>query len=270
MPTRQQSHAIRTMALVVCATVWIAGCGGSGAPESTSAPETTGAESTSSGTVAKTAAVGGTASIHGTVTFDGTPPKLQPLKMDADPGCMKKHDGPVMPEMLILGEGQTMANVFVHVKSGLPEGSFPIPESPVIVDQNGCRYQPHVSGVMVGQTLRILNSDGLLHNVHGLPEINSQFNRAMPASVTEVDMVFNKEEFMFTVKCDVHPWMNAYVAVLDHSYFAVTGKDGVFEIAGLPAGDYEIEAWHERLGSQTLPVSLADNAAEQLDYTFAR
>ena len=120
-------------------------------------------------------------SISGTIKFDGTAPKLRPIRMDADPGCAKKHSAPAASEVLVLGDGNTMANVFVRVKSGVPNKAYPTPSEPVVVDQNGCQYKPHVLGVMKGQEIKIKNSDGLLHNVHALPNVNKTFNKAMPA-----------------------------------------------------------------------------------------
>src|SRR6188768_3813598 len=148
------------------------------------------------------------ATITGTVTFDGKTPTLKPLAMDADPVCAKKHTGPVPNEMLVLGSGNTMGNIMVWVSKGLPAGkTFPAPQTPVILDQQGCQYKPHVMGIMVGQPYKILNSDSLPHNVHTLPKVNKPFNRAMPATVKEATTTFDKEEAIFQVKCDVHPWM---------------------------------------------------------------
>ena len=209
------------------------------------------------------------AEITGTVKYDGAVPKLRPLKMDADPGCLKKHSGPVQPEFLVLGEGNTLANIFVKVKSGLANKQHPTPTEPVVMDQNGCRYEPHVMGVMVDQTFKILNSDGLLHNVHSLPKVNTSFNRAMPGAVKEAEFTFSKVEPIFKVKCDVHPWMGAYVAVMDHPYFSVTGKDGKFSISGLPAGTYEIEAWHEKMKTKTMTVTVADGETKTADFSFS-
>ena len=205
-------------------------------------------------------------SITGTVKFDGTPPKLRPLKMDADPGCAKKHSSAVMPEVLVLGEGQTMANIFVRIKNA--PGTHSAPSETVVMDQKGCKYIPHVMGVMVGQKFVVKNSDGLLHNVHSLPKKNQSFNRAMPAAVTEFEYTFDKEEFMFKIKCDVHPWMNAWVGVMTHPYFDVTGTDGKFEIKNVPAGSYEVEIWHERLGTKTANVTVGDGAANA-DFTMS-
>jgi plastocyanin len=205
--------------------------------------------------------------VTGTVKFDGTPPNLRPLKMDADPGCAKKHSGPVMPEVLVLGSGNTMANIFVRVKD-VP-GTHKAPAEPVVMDQMGCKYIPHVLGVMVGQTFLIKNSDGLLHNVHSLPKVNQGFNRAMPAAVTEAEYTFDKEELMFKIKCDVHPWMSAYVGVMTHPYYDVTGKDGKYEISGLPAGSYEVEIWHERLGTKTAKVTVGADDTQTLDFSMS-
>lgn len=208
-------------------------------------------------------------SVTGTIKYDGQVPNLRPLKMDADPGCAKKHSGPVAPEVLVLGSGNTMANIFVWAKSGVPAKSYPVPSEPVVLDQHGCQYVPHVAGIMVGQTLKIMNSDGLLHNIHALPEVNKGFNQAMPAAVTEAEHVFDKQEVMFKVKCDVHPWMGAYIGVVSHPFFAVTGKDGKFTISGLPAGTYEIEAWHEKLGTKTASVTISGDEAKTADFSFS-
>ena len=168
-------------------------------------------------------------SITGTVKYDGKVPKLRPIQMGADPGCSKKHDTPPKSEILVLGDGNMLANVFVRVKSGAPAKAYPAPSEPLIIDQNGCRYAPHVAGVLKGQKIKILNSDGLLHNVHALPKVNKSFNKAMPASVTETEVTFTEVEDMFKIKCDVHPWMSAYVQVMAHPFFDVTTTDGKFD-----------------------------------------
>ena len=194
--------------------------------------------------------------ITGTVTYTGKVPALKPIAMNADPVCATKHGGkPVPNEALLLGSGNTMGNVMVRVK-GPVKGSFPAPAKPAVIDQKGCLYHPHVLGIQVGQTLQLRNSDGLLHNVHALPKVNTQFNMAMPANRTTADHTFGKEEGMFLVKCDVHPWMSAHVGVFSNPFFAVTGPDGKFKITGLPAGTYEVEAWHEKLGVRTAKVTV--------------
>jgi plastocyanin len=208
-------------------------------------------------------------SITGTVTFAGKAPNLRPLAMDADPACAKKHSAPVPNEMLVLGGGNTMGNIMVWVSKGLPAGkSWPAPKTPVVLDQKGCVYQPHVMGIMVGQAYKILNSDGILHNVHALPKINKAFNRAMPPTVKEASATFDKPEALFLIKCDVHPWMSAYVGVFTHPFFSVTGTDGKFTISGLDPGTYEITAWHEKLGTQTASVTVGANETKTQAFKF--
>jgi plastocyanin len=209
-------------------------------------------------------------SITGTITFDGKAPTLRPLSMDADPACAKKHAAPVPNEMLALGSGNTMGNVMVFVSKGLPGGkTFPVPKTPVVLDQNGCQYKPHVMGIMVGQTYRILNSDGVLHNIHTLPKVNPAFNKGMPATLKEATTVFAKPEEVFHIKCDVHPWMSAYLAVFTHPFFSVSSTDGKFAISGLDPGTYEITAWHERLGTQTASVTVGATDTKTQNFKFA-
>jgi len=209
-------------------------------------------------------------SISGTITFDGKAPALKPLTMDADPVCAKKHSGPVPSEMLVLGNGGTMGNVMVWVSKGLPAGkTYPAPTAPAVLDQNGCQYKPHVTGLMVGQAYKILNSDGILHNIHTLPKINAGFNKPMPATLKETTTKFDKPEAIFNIKCDVHPWMQAYVGVFTNPFFSVTGTDGKFTISGLDPGTYEITAWHERLGTKTATVTVAATGTKTQDFKFA-
>jgi plastocyanin len=208
--------------------------------------------------------------ITGTVTFDGKVPTLRPLAMDADPACAKKHSKPVPAEMLVLGSGNTMGNIMVWVSKGLPAGkTWPVPKTPVVLDQNGCQYKPHVMGIMVGQAYRILNSDGVLHNIHTLPKVNPAFNKGMPATLKETSTTFAKPEAVFNIKCDVHPWMSAYVAVFTHPFFSVTGTDGKFTISGLDPGTYEITAWHEKLGTQTASVTVSGSDTKSQNFKFA-
>ena len=213
---------------------------------------------------------GAASSISGTVTFDGKVPNLKPLSMDADPVCAKKHSKPVPSEMLVLGNGNTMGNIMVWVSKGLPSGkTWPAPKTPVTLDQKGCQYVPHVMGIMVGQPYRILNSDGVLHNVHTLPKVNPTFNKGMPPTLKEATTVFNKPEAMFHIKCDVHPWMSAYIGVFTHPFFSVTSTDGKFTISGLDPGTYEVTAWHERLGTQTASITVAANETKAQNFKFS-
>lgn len=205
-------------------------------------------------------------SVTGKITYDDKVPRLRPVDMNADPACAEKHDGPVTSDILVLGDGNAMKYVFVKVTNA-PDSSAAVPSDPVVIDQVGCRYDPHVVGVRVGQELKFMNSDGILHNVHGLPEKNREFNIGMPPTLKEKSVTLNEPE-LFDVKCDVHPWMKAYVAVMTHPYFDVTGDDGTFTISDLPAGTYTIEAWHERLGKQTAEVTVAASGSATADFSF--
>jgi plastocyanin len=221
------------------------------APAATSAPASAAAP-------AATDTADGPGRITGVVTFAGTPPKPRPLPMESDPLCAQEKGA--TSEVLVVGPGNGIQNVFVYVKDGLGARRYAVPATAVALDQKGCRYIPHVFGVQAGQTILVSNSDPLIHNVHATPKNNREFNFGQPAKTPPVTRVFEQAEIGLSFKCDVHGWMNAYVNVVTHPFFAVTKEDGSFEIKGLPAGSYTLEFWHERLGTQTLPV-LVDAAA---------
>jgi plastocyanin len=207
--------------------------------------------------------------VTGTVTFEGKVPTLKPLAMDADPACAKKHSAPVPSEALVLGTANAMGNILVWVSKGLPAGkTWPAPKAPAVLDQRGCQYMPHVMAVMAGQPYKILNSDGIVHNVHALPKINKPFNRPMPATVKEATVTFDKPEANFLIKCDVHPWMTAYVGVFSHPFSSVTSTDGKFTISGLDPGTYEITAWHEKMGTQTASVTVGASDTKTQNFKF--
>lgn len=207
-------------------------------------------------------------SITGTITFEGKAPKMKPLKVDADPICVANNEIAPKKEWLILDENKGVKNVLVFVTEGLNIDYSP-PEEPVVIDQKGCIYSPHVVGIMAGQQLDILNNDGTLHNIHALPKVNKEFNKAQPRSKKKLSVKFEKPEAPFKIKCDVHPWMGAYIGVFDHPCFSVSGDDGTYIISDLKPGEYVIEAWHEKLGSQTANVTVSDSAAHQ-DFTFKK
>ena len=207
------------------------------------------------------------ASITGTVTFKGDAPEMAVLDMAADPVCDgKNQEEPKRRQALVLGDNQRIANVLVQIKGGLPAMEHEASAATVEFDQGGCQYTPHVFALRAGETLKILNPDGTLHNVHAFSKVNAEFNEAMPKFRTELEKMFDKAEpTPFAVKCDVHPWMNAWAAVFDHPYFAVTGNDGSFTIGNLPAGTYELEIWHERLPAQTVTVTVAAGEKATVD-----
>lgn len=186
------------------------------------------------------------------------------IKMDEDATCVQKHTSPVTVDHLVLDANKNLKNVFVYIKSGLEGQTFRAPQEPVVLDQNGCMFAPHVLGMMVGQGLKVLNSDGILHNVHVVPKANREINKAMPAFSKKIVLPganFAKPEVMIPIKCDAHPWMSAYVAVVSNPFFAVTAADGSFEIKDVPPGAYVVEAWHEMLGAKTQNVQVGDGAA---------
>lgn len=208
----------------------------------------------------------GTATVSGSITLEGAPPPAETIRMNSDPVCLKAATD-TETDYYAVGDGGGLGNVFVYVKEGL-SGSYPTPAETVVLDQQGCRYTPHVFGVQVGQTVQITNSDPTLHNIHATPAVNAEFNTGQPIQGMSTERTFDQAEVMVPFKCDVHGWMNAYVGVLDHPYFATTGPDGAFDIGNLPAGSYVIEAWHEMLGAQTQNVTVGDGATAEVSFTF--
>ena len=203
--------------------------------------------------------------IKGKVVLEGTPPQNAVLKMTSDPAC---GNAEVRAES-VLAENGALQNVFVHIKDGLGNKYiFDTPTGPVKLDQKGCRYVPHVLGVRATQPLEVSNSDETLHNVHGVPQVNRQFNQPQPIVGMKNTVTFTAPEVMVPFKCDVHPWMSAFVGVVSHPYFAVTGKEGTFELQTVPPGTYTIEAWHEKLGRQTQTVTVGEKDSKDVVFTF--
>jgi plastocyanin len=205
--------------------------------------------------------------VNGVVAFEGTAPKNEPIKMNADPVCVKANTTPQEQETYVVTDGK-LANVFVYVKDGLSAYSFDAPTEKLTFDQKNCRYHPHVFGVRVGQSVEIVNSDPTLHNIHALPKDNAKFNNGQPIQGMKMDHKFTAKEVMVPFKCDVHGWMNAYVGVVDNPFFAVTDKDGKFSFKGLPPGTYTIEAWHEKLGTQTATVTIGAKETKDANFSF--
>ncbi len=205
--------------------------------------------------------------VTGKIAFDGQAPKPNRIRMNADPVCMKAHKDAVLSEEVVVNKNGTLKNVLVYVKDGLGGKTFPAAKNKVVFDQIGCVYEPHVLGIQTGQDLEVLNSDPTLHNVHSLSKSNTSFNQAMPMKGMKLTKKFDKVE-NFKVKCEVHPWMNAYIGVFNHPFFAVTGDDGSFTLKGVPAGDYTVEAWHEKYGSQTAKVKVDASGKATADFKF--
>jgi plastocyanin len=207
----------------------------------------------------------GSGTIQGVVAYtDGDPDT--PIKMDADPVCAGLHDSPVMTEHVVTADGK-LANVFIYIKSGL-SGTYKAPAQAVLLDQQGCQYHPHILAAMVGEPFKIRNSDPTLHNIHALPTKNTEFNQGQPFQGMEMEHTFDMPEVMIRIKCDVHPWMNGYMAVMDNPFYAVSAPDGTFSIKNVPAGTYTLEAWHETLGTQTMEVTVGEGGTAEADWQF--
>ena len=212
------------------------------------------------------AAVADAATIGGMAKFEGAAPKMPTLQMAADPFCASKHPTPQADEEVVVGPGGELANVIVYVKNAPATAT---PAAAALLDQVGCKYVPHVSAVQVGQKIQIKNSDNTLHNVHAMPNINSQFNEGQPVQNMVSEKKFDKVEVTpFRIKCDVHGWMKSYMAVLPHSYHSVSQANGQFSIGNLPPGNYTVVAWHEKYGQQEQAVTVGAKEQKQVTFTF--
>jgi len=203
------------------------------------------------------------ATINGTVKFDGPAPKGSKIDMSQDPGCKGMNQA----ENVVVNGGD-LANVFVYVKDGLGNRTFDVPKDPIVLDQQGCQYHPHVLGVMAGQTVQIKNDDPTTHNIHPTPKDNREWNESQPPSSAPLEKNFAREEIMLPVKCNQHPWMKMYINVVKTPFYAVTGKDGKYEIKGLPPGDYTLAFVQEKLGEQDQKVTVAAKDTKAVDQSF--
>lgn len=207
--------------------------------------------------------------ITGRIVLDGSPPAAQRVRLDADPKCVTLASGEERrTEYVVMGEGNALQHVFVYIKDGLPMRMYAVPSTPAVLDQQQCRYVPRVLGAQVGQQVVIRNSDPLLHNVRAEALINEMFDVGTPVQGVEVKRTFATREVMVPFKCSVHPWMNAYLGVLEHPFFAVSDAQGRFAIGNVPPGTYTLEIWHERLGTQTQQVIVEPQTTRDLSFTF--
>ncbi len=203
------------------------------------------------------------ASVNGTVKFDGAAPKAGKIDMSQDPACK----GTNTAETVVV-DGGKLANVFVYVKDGLGSRTFDTPKDPVTIDQQGCKYHPHVLGVMADQNIEIKNDDMTTHNIHPTPAANREWNESQPPQTAPLEKSFAREEIMLPVKCNQHPWMKMYINVVKSPFYAVTGPDGKYEIKGLPPGDYTLAFVQEKLGEQDQKVTLAAKDSKTVDASF--
>jgi len=203
------------------------------------------------------------ATVNGTVKFDGAVPKAGKIDMSQDPACKGMNEA----ENVVVANGD-LGNVFVYVKDGLGSRTFDVPKDAVVLDQSGCKYHPHVLGVMAGQTVEIKNDDQTTHNIHPTPKDNREWNESQPPSSAPLEKTFAREEIMLPVKCNQHPWMKMYINVVKSPFYAVTDKDGKYEIKGLPPGDYTIAFVHEKLGEQDQKVTVGPKDSKTVDQSF--
>src|SRR5499425_27750 len=208
----------------------------------------------------------GAGTVSGKITYTGTPAKQKPIDMSKEPGCAKQHTTPVTTESVVTGANNTLQNVVVYISAGAPDESS-APSQAVTFTQKGCQYVPHVLAFRTGQELKVVNDDQTSHNIHPLAKTNREWNKSQPPGTPALSEKFDKEEFI-PVKCNVHPWMHGYFAVLKTSHYAISGQDGTFKLPDLPAGKYTITAWQEDYGTQTQDVTVSGNDSKTVDFTF--
>lgn len=208
-----------------------------------------------------------TADVTGVVSFQGTPPPASAIDITSDPACAFTAKRKLTSETVVVSNGH-LQNVFVYVKDGLGQYVAPKASAPVILDQIGCRYEPHVLGVMVGQPLRIVNSDKSMHNVHAMAQENPPWNLSQMPGAAPIERSFDQPELLMALVCNQHPWMKMYVNVVDNPFFAVSDAQGRFSISGLPPGDYTIEAIHEFLGTQEAKIHLNPHEQKNVAFNF--
>jgi plastocyanin len=255
----------RTIAgIALLFTLALVACGGGGEKPAQQAEPAAKPAETAPPAAMDTANAG---AITGKVSYTGAEPKLNRIKMDAEPHCATKHPTPVLSQDVVVNSNGTLRYAIVYVKTGAPAGPFPTP-APAVLDQEGCLYKPHVLAVMAGQEIQIKNSDQTTHNIHPLPQQNREWNKSQPPGGEPLMETFAREEISIPVKCNVHPWMKAYIGVFKHPFFAVSGEDGTFTVQGVPPGDYTIEVWHEKLGAQEQKVTVGAKETKTVDFTY--
>jgi plastocyanin len=205
--------------------------------------------------------------VKGVVKFEGTLPKAKTISMAADPSCAKQHSGLVSAPEVTTDSRGGLQNVLVFIADGLGDRTFDPPKEPVVISQKGCLYEPHVLAVQANQPIEVVNDDQTSHNIHPTPANNREWNKAeLPGA--KVEEAFAREEIAIPVKCNIHPWMRGYIAVLKNPYFAMTKKDGSFDLPNLPPGTYTIKAWHEKLGTSTQTITIGANQTKDINFVF--
>lgn len=250
--------------LAIAALATLAACGGGEAPPSAPSADAGAAAAINEPDLSDAGAVTGTVTVANTAALA----QPQPLQMAADPFCQSAHSEVVMRSPVMVDADGNLMNVVVYVASGLEGYTFAVPSDTLLMDQVGCIYEPHVAAARTGQTVTFRNSDDTLHNVNVQPKNNPAFNEGQPLKGMASDKVFRNQEVGITARCDVHPWMQAFLSVFDHPYFAVSAANGSFDLGQLPPGDYVVEAWHETLGTLTQSVTVEPSTAASLTISF--
>jgi plastocyanin len=237
-----------------------------------------GPETAGTGTAVKSyAPKGNEGTVTGVAAFTGTPPAPKKIDTSADPVCGQKNPN-LSTEDTVVKDGK-LANVFVYIKDGttadgtkIGDYSFPAASSEAMLDQNGCHYRPHVLGVQTNQKIKITNSDPTQHNIHPTPKNNPEWNQTQPNGAPPIEKSFARAEVLVPVKCNQHPWMKAYIGVLKHPFFAVSGEDGAYTIKGVPPGSYTVAAWHEKGGpsgtEKTMQVTVPASGSVNASFSF--
>jgi hypothetical protein len=209
-----------------------------------------------------------TGSVTGTIRHEGTPPRMRTINMAADPVCVGMHTQAVTTQNVVIGDNGALQNVFVYLQGDFSGYAIEAPAMPAALDQQGCMFQPHVLGMQTTQALRVTNSDRTTHNVHPVPKNNREWNETQPPGSAPLTQSFPREEIAIPVKCNIHPWMQSYVAVLNNPYFQVTGQDGKFSLANVPPGNYTLIAWHELYGMSEQAITIGPSESRTIDLTF--
>jgi plastocyanin len=226
----------------------VLGCGNKNATTGTTAPP----GSTNQVTVDDATA----GSISGTVQLDGKAPRMKTINMAAEPACARQHPTPPTSQDVLVGKDNGLENVVVYLKGDFTHYKFETPRAPATITQKGCMYDPHVVVLETGQSLQVINADPVTHNIHPLPKDNREWNESQPPGAPPINQSFPREEIPIPVKCNIHPWMKAYIAVFDHPYYAVTAKDGSFDLKNVPPGNYTLIAWHELYGVSEQAITI--------------
>jgi len=204
--------------------------------------------------------------VSGKVTVTGQVSKAKVINMSSEPGCAKMYTTPPTSEDVVTGQGGALENVVVYISAGDSTESTP-PSQPAKLVQKGCRFDHHITAMQAGQEIEIINTDSTSHNIHPIPTSNREWNKAQPPGTPPIEEKFAREEFI-PVKCNIHPWMRGYIAVMKTSHYAVTGADGSFSLNNLPPGKYTITAWQETLGKLTQEVTITGNETAPINFNF--